>query len=457
MGEAQRNPSNHERQPCMKITPLESWIATRIGCGLPLDRRELVSWQLDKLRQTVNLAQTNSTFYRKRLAGFEAESLSRIEDLARLPFTAADDLRQNPLRFLCVSQNEINRVVTLPTSGTTGDPKRIYFTREDRELTVDFFSHGMSTFTGPGDRVLILLPGERQGSVGELLVEGLIRLGAVAIAHGPVKDPLITLDLIARERVNTLVGLPVQALLLARYDHDRSARAFVRKALLTADHVPGAITRELHTRWGCEVFNHYGMTEMGYGGGVECAAHFGYHLREADLLFEIIDPASGVVLEDGEPGEIVFTTLTRRGMPLIRYRTGDFGRFIPERCPCATALKSMERVKLRLEGVVAVGAKGTLTMADLDEPLFSLPAVLDFTAVLSREADGDRLHVEIKAMETGDGRLAESARRAIEAVPAVSGAMGETALRVSVAVCREGQFTPGKRRIVDRRSGPCPR
>ena len=82
------------------------------------------------------------------------------------------------------------------------------------------------------------------------------------------------------------------------------------------------MVKTLRTVWGGDVYNHYGTTEMGLGGGVECAAHRGYHLREADLYFEIVDPLTGEHVEDGEFGEVVFTTLTREGMPLIRYRMG---------------------------------------------------------------------------------------------------------------------------------------
>ncbi len=437
----------------MKITPLQDWIGEKIGYregSGPLTRQAIEDWQLERLRETLRYAVQRSAFYGKRLKGFE--QLSRLEDISRLPFTTAEDIRQNPLLFLCVSQDEISRVVTLPTSGTTGTPKRIYFTREDRELIVDFFSRGMSTFTGPGDRVLILLPGERQGSVGELLAEGLDRLQAVGIQHGPGKDPGSTLEVIKRERIDTLVGAPVQALSLARLS--RGEKTTVRKALLTTDHVPEAIAKELQNLWGCEVFNHYGMTEMGYGGGVECEAHLGYHLREADLFFEIVDPETCVPVEDGTPGEIVFTTLTRRGMPLIRYRTGDLGRFIPGKCPCGTVLKSLERVRARLEGSVRLGSGKTLRMAELDEPLFALPALLDFSATLTREADTDLLHIEIRALESQGEELEKSAQRAVEAIPAVAAAIDESGLRVSIEIFRDGQGGPtyaGKRRIADLR------
>jgi len=439
----------------MKKTPLESWISGKIGCARgPITREEIEHYQLAKLKETLAWATARSPFYRVHLSDLDMVALNDIDDLQSLPFTTPEDIKQNPLRFLCVSQREINRVVTLHTSGTTGEPKRIYFTLDDQELTVDFFSIGMSTFVRPGDRILILLPGERPGSVGELLARGLEGLRAVGIAHGPVKDVRNTLHVMAREKVNTLVGIPVQVLALARMWPEATGAEPPRNVLLSTDYVPGAIVRELRRIWGCEVFTHYGMTEMGYGGGVECRAHFGYHMREADLLFEIIDPATGNSVEEGKSGEVVFTTLTRRGMPLIRYRTGDISRFIPEKCPCGTMLKSMERVQGRIGGSVELGIAGDLGIADLDEALFQLPGIVDFRAVLTREKEKDRLHIEIHSMETDIEQLAGPARSAVDAIPVVRAACETQALFVSVDVLKQGSVVPGstdKRRIVDHR------
>jgi len=439
----------------MKITPLERWIREH-SCanGAGLSRERIEACQFERLLETIEWAKTRSPFYRQRLKNISGRDLGCLKDITRFPFTAAEHIRRQPLRFLCVSQSEVSRVVTLKTSGTTGDPKRIFFTDDDQERTIDFFHHGMSTFVAPGDRILILLPGAVPGSVGDLLARGLYRLRAVGIAHGPVKDVRNTLHVMAREKVNTLVGIPVQVLALARMWPEATGAEPPRNVLLSTDYVPGAIVRELRRIWGCEVFTHYGMTEMGYGGGVECRAHFGYHMREADLLFEIIDPATGNPVEEGKSGEVVFTTLTRRGMPLIRYRTGDISRFIPEKCPCGTMLKSMERVQGRIGGSVELGTAGDLGIADLDEALFQLPGIVDFRAVLTREKEKDRLHIEIHSMETDIEQLAGPARSAVDAIPVVRAACETQALFVSVDVLKQGSVVPGstdKRRIVDHR------
>jgi phenylacetate-CoA ligase len=440
------------------LTPLQPWIARKIGGegGASLTRAHIREYQLARLRNTLRLVRERSPFYRLHLAD-APDDLGCLEDLARFPFTTADDLRENGLRFLCVSQGDIQRVVTLDTSGTTGNPKRLYFTAGDQELTIDFFHVGMSTLTDPGDRVLILLPGERPGSVGDLLATALRRLGAEGIKHGPVRDVAQTLDVIAERAVNGLVGVPVQVLALARYGEAMGAAPppALKRILLTTDHVPDAIARTLEQAWGCEVYNHYGMTEMGLGGGVECQARRGYHLREADLYVEIVDPATGDPLPDGERGEVVFTTLTRRGMPLIRYRTGDVSRFLPGDCPCGTLLKTLERVRGRIDGGVEIGTTGYLTMADLDEALFSIAGMLDFSAALIREGSRNRLHIQAVVIEGAGQATALALRRQLDAVPSIRSAQEAGRLDVCVDLqIADWRSTPAyrlsKRSILDR-------
>lgn len=428
----------------MKLTPLEPWIANKI------EHTDLTQYQLRKLNETLQLTATKSRFYRWHLANISIE-LASLDDLARLPFTIADDLRADPLSFVCVSQDDIQRVVTLDdanfslttltTSGTTGQLKRLYFTRDDQELTIDFFRVGMSTFTAPGDRVLILLPGETPGSVGDMLASALTRLGAVPIKHGPVRDAAAALEVIRREKINVLVGVPTHVLSLARYPN--APKLPLKSVLLSTDHVPQVIKQVVEERFACQVYNHYGMTEMGLGGGVDCEAQHGYHLREADLLFEIVDPDTGEPVPDGEYGEVVFTTLTRRGMPLIRYRTGDVSRFIPGPCPCGTRLKTLERITHRWAGRVPIGAR-YMTMADLDEALFAVDDVLNFTAALTHENSHDCLQLNVKI--ANGGKLLPVVQSVAKAVPQ------SRYFDVRVSSVTDIPPSMAKRTIIDRRN-----
>lgn len=364
------------------ITPLDAWIAAKIGApGQRIIEAEVKRYQLARLNSTINRARQLSPFYRRHFAAIEARELARVDDLTVYPFTTPADVTAHAMQLICGSQSEISRVVTLATSGTTGEPKRIYFSTADQELTVDFFRCGMSTLVGPADKTLILLPGERPGSVGELLRLGLLRMQVQPVAYGLVRDVAAAVKTMCSEQATCLVGVPVQVLAMARHwEKWQGSRWAPRCALLSTDHVPAAIVSELRRIWQCEVFDHYGMTEMGLGGGIECRTHQGYHLREADLYFEVVDPVSTQPLPAGEYGEVVFTTLTRQGMPLIRYRTGDISRFIPEPCPCGSSLRRLEKVRSRLDGRINLAGNMTLTMAELDEVLFALPAVADFSA-----------------------------------------------------------------------------
>jgi phenylacetate-coenzyme A ligase PaaK-like adenylate-forming protein len=306
----------------------------------------------------------------------------------------------------------------------------------------------MRTLVRPGQRVAVLLPGERPDSVGDLLGRGLQRLGVPALMHGPVTDPDHAASAIASFGAHCLVGIPTQVLAVAR---SRAGAAIgkgrIESVLLSTDYVPRAIEKTLEEVWGCRVFTHYGMTETGLGGGVECEALDGYHLREADLYFEVVDHETGEVCPDGATGEVVFTTLTRRGMPLIRYRTGDIARIVPEPCPCGSALRRMERVRGRWDGIVRVGPEDTLTLCDLDEALFRLTGLLDYRATVSKERDErSRLHIDVYRAE-GGGPTEREVLRILGEVEAIRKGMEIPTVRFSV----DGRWTTtgvSKRKIV---------
>jgi len=301
-----------------------------------------------------------------------------LEDIVKIPTMCAGDIVNNTAGLVCVGQDEISRIITLNTSGTTGKPKRIYFTEEDLEFTVEFFIHGMMTLVGRGDRVLIMLPGEKYGSVGYLLMEALRRMGVFAEIHGVLIDMDKCLEEIRKYKINCVVGIPVQVLDLS-YETKKNDIGCIEKVLLCADYVPDSVVSNIEENFGCTVYSHYGMTEMGFGGGVECSAFDGYHLRESDLYFEVIDPLNGMPLPEGQWGEVVFTTLNRKGMPLIRYRTGDISRLINRSCSCGSDLRRLDKILGRREDFLSVAPGISIGLPDLDEEIFKVRGVVNYS------------------------------------------------------------------------------
>ena len=341
----------------MKRPFLDDWI-TRC-CGLDvLSEESLRRYQLNKINEVLRYTERNSLLYRKRLAGvFErhGEAIrarmwpASPDDVTQLPFTTARDLEDGWKRFVCVPLDAIARMVTLSTSGTTGEPKRLAFASADLERTLDFFAHGISVLVRPGDTVLILLPGaERPDGVTDLLIRALPRIGARGVAGNPAAEQAGFCRELELHRPDCLVAAPGQ---LRRLLGAHPASPGFRAILSSAEPLPQDLEEALVHGWHCEVFDHYGLTETGYGGGVECCGKQGYHLREGDLFFEVVDPVSGEPVPDGTPGEVVFTTLTRQAMPLIRYRTGDMAAMLPGPCVCGSPLRRLSRIRGRFRKV----------------------------------------------------------------------------------------------------------
>lgn len=327
---------------------LDDWTIEKIGASGQLTRNELDSYTAQRLEETVLYACENSGFYKQKFAGRD------LKTFTELPFTTQEELRERGMEMLCVKPGDISRIVTLDTGGSTGKPKRIYFTEEDQKLTVDFFENGMQLMADSSDRILILMPAKVPGSIGKLLAEGLENFGAKAMCYGlpemsPLKDDKENeaearrlLEIIEKEKITGAVALPTHMVMLAKYNG--GAEGSLRWALLSAEYVSQDDVELIKNSFGCEVYEHYGMTEMGLGCAVSCGHGEGYHVREADLYIEIVDPETADPVKDGELGEIVFTTLTRKGMPFIRYRTGDFSRWITDGCECGSVLKRLAKV-----------------------------------------------------------------------------------------------------------------
>ena len=350
----------------------------------------LLDWQLARLRALLEYVSHRSGFYRHHLAGINASDITSWSAFETLPFTTPMDVADDPSRFLCVAAGDVCRVTTIPTSGTTGPSKRVFFTEEDLARTVDFFEYGMREMMAPQGRLLVLLSGETPYSIGALLRTAVARFGVTTTTRGSTWT--LEQAIRAAEVSDCIVGMPADLLYVCRVRPGLRPRS----VLLSADYVPRSVVSALETTWKCEVFSHFGMTETGFGCAVQCASRETHHIRHDYLLLEVIEPTTGRRCPAGSPGEIVVTTFGARAMPLLRYRTGDIGIMSPGSCRCGGALPRLDRVSGRRGNEAVLRDGGTLTIHRLDDIFFASPAVRAYRArLVCRGEERDRLEITI--------------------------------------------------------------
>lgn len=364
----------------MNKTKLDLWIeeTESLPC---LTREALEDLQLRRLNETLRRVKQRGGFYKD----YPTE-LSSLTELSTLPFTTAEMLAAQPGKFLVTSQSEVSRVISGTTSGTTGVAKRVFYTQLDAARTVGLYRCGIGEMLNPGEKCFIGFPFTGNSGLGDLIARAVTKLGGVPIPAGFGGSWGQWMAIIRREQPETYIGFPVPLLGLAR----RMGGDFsIQRALISGDACPEGVVAELERALGSPLYPHYGSREMGLAGAVTCPAFHGMHLRENHIIPEIIDEA-GNVLPDDSYGELVITTIGADAMPLIRYRTGDFTRFLPP-CPCGGVTRRLDRVSRR---------EGKISMEMLDSRLFSLPELVDYRATL--EGTTLRLDARLLDLATAD-------------------------------------------------------
>ena len=351
---------NHPSRAGFGSCPLNLWLARQCGAYSPAELPgKLEAAQTALLRSTLRQALCGA-FYARHLRECDLD-ITSMDHLERLPFTTAEDLRHWG-DFLCVSQGDVQRMVTLHTSGTTGQPKRLAFTDADLARTRDFFAVGMSQLVGAGQRLAVLLPGaERPDGVADLLRQALSAACVDVLAPPPEVHAVPAADTdscaepgkalalwLEQAKPHCLVAAPAQLALLLKHFPHRGPQG-LEGILTSAEPLDDALGQALRRAWQCEILDHYGLTETAYGCAVECPAHQGFHVRELDVLIEIVDISGRKVLAPGEEGEVVITTLQRQAMPLVRYRTCDVACLLPAPCTCGSPLRRLGPVRGRIE------------------------------------------------------------------------------------------------------------
>ncbi len=417
-------------------SPIESKIARDTGI-FPDDLNEetLAEWQLAEIRGLLRYL-PRSRHYREKLAGVDPEEIKTLRDFENLPLTSEEDLAGHENDFLCLSPGDVARMVTVPTTGTTGGSKRLAFTGSDIARSMDFITVAYTTFMRAGDRHMVMMSGGTQGSIGDVVKLSMDRIGAETYIYGPVSDIKDAYDTICKWKPDVITGIPVQMAALARYSERKGTPLKVREVLLSADDVPDAVCERLRKVWGAVVFRHFGMTELCIAGGCECCADRGYHLRHSDHYFEVLDP-------DGEGyGEIAVTTFHHEAMPLLRYRTGDFGRIDRSVCGCGSRLPRLIGPRGRLSNCRDFG-HGKVFIRDIEEVIFSDPAVIDFECEtgVSEEA-GYHLNLLLKHFP-GDKPDLSAVKSALDGISGLGGV--ETVITLQEMNHFEKQYNSKKR------------
>lgn len=366
-----------------------------------MDLEDVIRYQEEKLKELVPRLYHNSPFYREKLsrAGISPYDVQSLDDLARVPFTTKAELREGyPLGLMAVPEEKVVRIHS--SSGTTGKPIIVPYTAGDVSVWAEMMARCLAMVgVNSLDRVQIT-PGYGLWTAGIGFQAGVEKLGAMAIPMGPGNTEK-QLEFMVDLKTTVLIGTSSYGLLLAEEVHRRGLRGklCLRLGIFGSERWGDKMRSRIEELLGIESFDIYGLTEI-YGPGIaiDCPEHAGLHYWSDHLLFEIIDPVTGRQLPLGEEGELVITTLTKEGMPLLRYRTHDITRLKVERCPCGSPYPMIERVLGRTDEMIKV--KGVNVYPGQVDHVLKITegAGSEYQIILSRERGKDSILIKVEGL-----------------------------------------------------------
>ena len=367
----------------------------------------LFEHQLYGLKWTVAHAYNGSSFYRKQFekAGVTPEDIKSLDDLARLPFTTGNDLKEGyPLPLLSVPEKDVVRIHA--SSGTTGKRKVLSYTRKDLDVWFDMFArcYEMAGVTEE-DRVQIAV-GYGVWSAGMGFQMGCERLGAMAVPVGPGNIDM-QCQFLEDLQSTVLCCTASMALLMAEEINKRGLknRIGLKKIILGSERSSAAMRAKIKDLLGLEdMFDITGMTELyGPGTGLDCPKHEGIHYWADKYILEILDSDTLTPVKDGDVGEMVVTTLCKEAAPLVRYRTRDLTRKISKPCSCGNILFMHDRIMGRSDDMIILRGVN-IYPGQIDEVLSSIPeAGSEYQVHLERREDGkDYMTIKAEIMQGTD-------------------------------------------------------
>ena len=320
---------------------------------------EVKKHQLKKLREQVRHCYQNSSFYKKKFdsAGLKPEDIHSIDDLKKIPFTVKADLRDNyPFGMVAVKSGEICEIHA--SSGTTGNPIVGAYTKSDLDDWQELMARSIYTAGGRQQDVIHIAYGYGLFTGGMGFHYGAQKVGTKIIpASGGMTQRQIKLmkDLEATILACTPSFAVYLAETMAQEGIDPRKDLKLRIGMFGAEPWSDKIRERIENEMGIKAFDVYGLTELcGPGVSIECPVHNGLHIAEDHFIVETIDPDTGEVLPAGEEGELVFTTLNKTGLPMLRYRTRDISKIHLEKCDCGRTHARMMRVHGRSDDMLII-------------------------------------------------------------------------------------------------------
>lgn len=316
---------------------------------------KMTETQFNLIKAQLKKLTSQPCFYQRKLEGIDIDQIQSQEDFETLPFTWKGDLREAyPLGLQAVPDEEIVRIHS--SSGTTGTPVIIPYTRQDVEDWAEMFKRCYETAGITNlDRIQIT-PGYGLWTAGIGFQNGAERLGAMVIPMGPGNTDK-QLRMMMDMKSTVLCATSSYALLLAEEIAKRGIgnRIHLRKGVIGSERWGEKMRNRIANELGVQLYDIYGLTEVyGPGIGISCDHACGMHVWTDYLYFEVVDPKTGKNVPDGEIGELVITTLHKQGAPLIRYRTHDLTRVIPGECPCGSPFPRIDTILGRTDDMVKV-------------------------------------------------------------------------------------------------------
>jgi phenylacetate-CoA ligase len=372
-----------------------------------ISRSALEKLQLKRLKQTVSLACKNIPFYKEQFSklNLKPKDITSLKDVPKLPFTTREDLRENyPFGMLAVAKEQVVRLHT--SSGTTGKPKAIFFSKKDVDRAAELIARCLIMTGVKKDDVLqnMMTYGLFTGAL--VMHYGAEKVGVLVIPAGPGNTKR-QIALMQDFKTTTLHLTPSYALYLAGVMNNEGLdpKDFsLRRAYMGSEPYSEETRKKIEKFFKIDVYNSYGLSEMnGPGVAFECTEKNGMHLWEDNFIMEIINPDTGERMPEGENGELVLTTLYREAMPILRYRTRDIAMIIPGKCKCGRTHRRISRIIGRTDDMIIVRGVNIFPQ-QIERVLMGIKAVAQNYQIVLESYDQMTVRVEI-SKELFDGKV----------------------------------------------------